>query len=414
MAVRRNLIVVIFAALLLLSGIIELCLFYLSHEQSEREMYVHSKVSHYISRPADACIYLVNDMRNVEWSDVPQLSDTLLPPTAVLNGRTPEFSKPLFVVRYSSTDVALWCAITADDVSAVVRDITSLLCDGYRPVEEELECGRMYHFATKDNRFLHLYTAPGVMGCSYCERLLLPHDVDTTLAVFIDDVQRLSHCGVVYYADGYHYNDIHLTENGCEMHWMKGDCIEGLGDAVILDTTLISRCAMMAVQLQLSHHDALSSVYTLAYMPSAVDSVMPDVVLSVPIVQPDVVSSQLLSVYTPNGYRADSVALRRWFVPELLTAERYWLVACDGVLFASPSHTAMWNYIADLRRGDYYPSGVGAMSAASLFVVGDSIDVSLLPVTLSTLMPPYVTPSACRYITATPGKRGYKYTLRMK
>ncbi|MBR6757495.1 MAG: hypothetical protein IKM35_03350 [Bacteroidaceae bacterium] len=411
MAVRRNLIVSVIAVLLLVCGIMGLCLFYLSNEQNEREMYLCCKVSHYISQPADACIYLVNDVKNVQWSDLPNLPDSLLPPPSVWGGRIVDVTRPLYIARYSSGDVVLWCAASQDDVCRVIDGITTLLCDGYAPVEEVLGQGRMYHFATRENSFLHLYAAPGIMGCSYRERLLVPHDVDTALASFIDEVQRLSHCGVVYYAGGYHYNDIHLAEDGCDMRWVQDDCIEGLGDAMMIDTTLISRRAMMAVQLQLSsHHQALSSVFTLAYMPSVADGAMPDVVLSVPIVQPDVLSLELLSVHTPYGYRADSVAMRRWFIPELITAEQYWLTARDGILFASPSPAAMWSYATDLHRGCHYRNGGGLMSTASLFVVGDSVDVDLLPLFIARELPPYV--SSASLIQVVPCNRGYRYRVR--
>ena len=412
MAIRRNIIVSVMAVLLLLGGITWGCLFYLSHEQDEREAYVSCHASHYISQSTRSTVYLVNDARDVSWGDLPQLSDALLPPLSIWHNRTVDAEKPLHIVRYSSTDVAVWCAVTSVDVTNVVRFIADSMCNGYEPVEEKMGEGKMLHFATGDNRFLHFYVAPGVMGCSYRERLLFPTDTDTTLSVVIDGLQRLSNCGVLYYADGYRYNDIYKDGELIEVRLVTDVAIEGVGEAIDLDTTLISRRAVMAMQLHKPYHAALSSEAFMAYVPSLSDTTMLDCVVAIPIVQPAVLSQELLRVYTPYGYRTDSVMVKRWLAPELVTAEYYWLTARDGILYASPSHVAMWAYATDLRKGDCMriPS---QLSSASLTVVGDSIDTSLLPASVVGQLPLYLADTDMQSLQISPSGKGWKYSVRV-
>lgn len=412
MAIRRNIIVSVVTVLLLLGGITWGCLFYLSHEQDEREAYVGCHASHYISHPTRASVYLVNDACEISWGDLPQLSDALLPPLSIWHNRTADAEKPLHIVRYSSIDVAVWCAVTSADVTNVVRFIADSMCGGYEPVEEKMGGGKMLHFATNDNRFLHLYVAPGVVGCSYRERLLLPTDADTTLSVVIDELQRLSNCGVLYYADGYRYNDIYKDGELSELRFVTDVAIEGLGEAMVLDTTMISRRAVMAMQLHKPYHEALSPVATLAYLPSPTDSAMLDCVVAIPIVQPAALSQELLWAYTPYGYRADSVMVKRWLAPELVTAEYYWLTAREGVLYASPSHDAMWAYAADMRKGDCM-CNPSQLSSASLTVVGDSIDVSLLPLSVVWQLPVYLTDTDLQSVQIAPNSKGWKYSVRV-
>lgn len=412
MAFRRKIIILVSIVLLLLCGITWGCLSYLLSEQDKQEFYDSCCAAYYISQPSRASIFLVNDVRGVEWGALPLLSVSYIPPSDIWNSRTPDVVKPLHVAYYSQNDVAVWCAVTVNDANRIVRFITDSLCGGYAPVEEKMEWGRMLHFATSDNRFLHLFLAPGVMGCSYRERLLKPHGVDSALAGAIEGVQRMSNCGVVYHADSYHYNDIYVDDYGCEVRWIAEECIEGVSDEVLLDTALVSSRAVMTMQLNKPHHQALSSVSVLAYIPSSTDSTNLDCVVAIPIMQPAMLSQELLSVYTPYGYRADSVKIKQWLAPELVNADRYWLAVRDSILYASPSHDAMWSYIGDLHRVDCVDNDVHR-SAAAVTVVGDSIKWDLLPGYISEQIPAYVKAVSSQSLRISPCNKGFRYSVRV-
>lgn len=412
MVFRRNIIVLVWVVLLLLGGITCGCLFYLSHEQDERDSYATCRAMCYIPQPTQAYIFLINDVSGVAWSDIPYLSDALLPTISMWQHRTADSDKPMHVAYYPSGDAAVWCAITSSDVERVMQYVTDSVCNGYRPVAEDVERGKMFHFATRDNRFLHLYVAPGIMGCSYRERLLLPDSEVTKMAVDVDSLQRLSNCGVLYYTDDFHYNDIFLDEGICEIRWIVDDSLNGLGEIVALDTALISHKASMVLQTNKSHHSALASTAVLAYVPSHADSMVWDCVVAVSVKQPDVLFAELLSVYTSYGYRADSVAVKQWIDPQLVTSKYCWMTVRDGILYASPSHGAMWSYVADLRRGDY-KDDVYELLSASTIVAGDSIEWELLPTSIYEYVPSYVKDIPVRSLQITPCSRGCRYSVRL-
>lgn len=411
MLIKRTIIYSITISIVLLAGITAGCLYYISQQQKANEAYCSCRPHQCIATPRDAHIYIIRDNRKASWRHLPIHNATTLPHEKIWQCRQHDSNQPIYIAHYPDNEAAIWCAIKPDDQERICQFISDTLCNGYSPIEEKTPAGTVLHFSTRDNRFLHLFLGNCIMGYSYdMEKLTPPTTADNELNNYIESLKKRNAYTLIYYAGAYNRYDVEATKSGCNLLFSTSQCPVALdmGNAPI-DTTLLSAHAKAFIQINTNTNRNLSPTAILAYIPSPenVDSLT--TIYSTHITNPRMLHRELLGIYTPYGYQADSAQVTRWMPQALVTEQKYWITTHDSTLYAAHSYKEMERYIDDIKS--HRRLAHSDPSTAALFIKSDSITLHLLPRDIASILPPIAQGAKSIVIEKTDKKYNWKIEL---
>lgn len=168
---KRNIIQSIIVAAVGLLIIVAVCLRHVSQQRKANETYADSTPYAYISSPREASIYIVDDINSFSLHLLPQIDATHLPDPRIW--RTALGDAKQYIALYPDGEIVFWCAIHPDRHKSLLKFVADSLCDGYMPIKERVADATLYHFSTRDGRFLHIFIDGGVIGCSHSEPRLV-------------------------------------------------------------------------------------------------------------------------------------------------------------------------------------------------------------------------------------------------
>ena len=162
---------------LLSLGIAASCIMHLSNVGKENKAYSTATPLLYIAAPHNASIITTaNTIRPLINTHI--CKEPLLNALTATQHRT---ARDYCVASYHNKTWASWCAIHPKEESAIIKRFIEIYSNGHTPVTEQLSTGKILHIATEENRFLHIFTQPGIIGCSTEISLLTQHANDSTL-----------------------------------------------------------------------------------------------------------------------------------------------------------------------------------------------------------------------------------------
>ena len=391
MLYRKGIYGIVVTAILLI-GIAGYAVWHLAWLRNDSELYDNSNPAMYISQ-GDAVVYVTNEPCDAETA-----LRYLLPETDVLQaiisveGGIYE-KKPTYVVCYPDGAKAVWQSVRPSAVEKITAYITDSLSDGYRPVAEILPQGSLLHYAMSDGGFLHVAILPGVIGYSYDLQRLIIGKYDKTLATTVDSTERRLPAGMYYCRNGkYEYADLYRTGNRRGWKQTMRDFPQWLSlESKEVDTTLIAADVPAFVQASCHTDSSLASTITLAVVRKDTDNTDVQPVMAIAINDEKALRERLRPYFTPDGYRMSQTELSALLPLTWLTEDRYWLAIRHNTLFASPSHTVLWQYIHRLQWGDR-ATGMGN-EAAMLHCRLPMTNVAMLhyiPSDITVLLPPLI------------------------
>lgn len=384
------------------------CILYLSDRQEISQTYTHCSPLLHISQPGQAYIFSADNAYDIKQLKQCFFSTATLPPASIWNNRTPDTQQPIFIALYPNNNTAIWCAIKPEQEKEITAHITDSISNGFEPIIEEYADGKLLHFSTKDNKFLHLYLGNCIAGCSYNESLLKHPDNDSTLNTIYHSAQHNSSSGLIFYDNEYRYADIHITQQDYEVRY-TGHCDLPLDTTVTtIDTALITTNIGTLIQFSSTHNPSLSPLITLVYPTLSVDSTTHPIWI-IPIINRNELRKQLRACYTPNGFIADSTTLSQWIPQEFIDHDSYSLATRQGILYISTSQQALRTYIKEIGNKNSYSRPLP--SPASFTLITDSLNTTLLPKNITTLLPERII-SKAKIIQITHTPKGHKFSIR--
>lgn len=412
MLVKRSIIYSITIVIALLAAITGGSLYHISQQKKSSEAYNTCKPYQYITTPHEAHLIIVQDNRKLSWKNLPLRNASALPNEKIWRNRTRDNNQPLYIAHYTDNQTVIWCAIQPGDRERVCRFITDSLCNGYRPIEEEGVNGTLLHFSTHDNRFLHLFFGNSVMGCSYdLEKLTQAPDANSDLGSYIESLGKTSGNTLIYFNSSYERYNIEPTKSGCNLTFTSSQCpIDLEPESATIDTTLLSAAVKTFIQINTHTNPNLSPTATLAYIPSQENPEELTSIYATHITDPRKLHRELLAIYTPYGYHADSAKVAQWMPQAFITEKDYWITTNDSTLYAAHSYKELEQYIDDIKS--HRRMSHASESSASLFIVSDSIVPTQLPHSIATQLPPIA--QGASSICIEKASEGYKWKIKFE
>lgn len=182
----------IIAILLLIGCITSICLFYLARLQTNNKYYHSTSPALYISDPRTAHIWEITDTSQLPFDSLLAISDIPLLPLHRGHKHQDNTGKYLIAI-YPDSTWAVWQSLHPDKTQATINYFSKIISNNFTPIKEEKENCSIYHFATHNHHFFHLYTQPGIVGYSYNEHLLLTPANDHTLQQVIEERKTFTH-----------------------------------------------------------------------------------------------------------------------------------------------------------------------------------------------------------------------------
>ena len=180
---RHRIIYSIIAFLLLIAGITFACLHHLSQQKEELAAYHNATPAIHIAYPRKATVWSITDTYSFP-HNIPLIA---LLAESHTTTRFHSSSPSTLIAIYPDSTWAVWSAIHPGTIDNITTYFCDKISNGFTPVKEKKQKGHIYHFATQDNHFLHLYEQSGVIGYSYHEELLIHPGNDTTLHRAIEE-----------------------------------------------------------------------------------------------------------------------------------------------------------------------------------------------------------------------------------
>lgn len=370
------------------------------------ETYMNSTPSLYIAAPHQAIIYVVQDPHDLS-SKQPLWTDNDYPPMQIWQQRTIDPERPLFIARYPQGNTAVWCAVRPDEQEKTIKHVSKYLCNGFPPVTELLsKGGKLLHFSTQDNRFLHIFVENGTMGCSYNETLLTRPAADTSLKTIAENRQKLSKTGIIYYNDGYKYLAIEQTDSTVIFRRLLHTLPEFIdGKELTFQTSAITRSVQNILQASCRTNENLEDFLILA----STDSSPSGNILTVNIKNESALRQWLKGCFTSDGYKTSREKLSEWLPAEWLQSNIYWLAIRNNTLFISPSHKALWLYIHELQwNNSHLLSQEYEPAVLTLLTKGNAPASQWLPQAIADLLPPITYADKLILQIFITGKEGYR------
>ncbi len=388
---KRTIIYSITSTIALLAVIIAGCLHLLSQQRKTSAAYTNSRPYEYIVSPHEAYIYIMSDGIS-QWSNLPLLDTSALPSEKIWRHRNTNSKQSLYAAYYNDGQAVVWCAALRHERDKMLTFITDSLSDGYTPVEEQLTNGTLLHYATNDNRFLHIFYNDSIMGYSYNANKLSPTTSDCDLSNFIRnhllDTKHNTPNTLIHHDSTYISYNIATGKDGYELYRTHSGINlpeKPIQDCQPLDTTLISAQSTTFIQMHTPINEYLAPIATLAYIPSVEH---PDSLIDIYVAHISnykKLHRELQSIYTPYGYYADSTAVKQWMPQSLITHPDYWVTIDYNTIYITHHYRELKRYVEDIQLNNHISNPF--TTTASVFIYSDSIDTSSLPSAISSIVP---------------------------
>ena len=200
---HKNITVAIIAAAILIAAAVMVTGRFVKASNESRD-YDLASPALYVSRPEEGITGIIRDWRDTARLGPPFAQAVASLPDALVSACRPSESHPVLITYYRDGSLAFWAAARNSSIQRLVASLAHDLSDGYSPVEERRPDGtRLYHFATADNRFAHLYHNHSVVGYSYRRELLTSPAYDGVLARAIEENTVTTMPAIIYHDTAY-------------------------------------------------------------------------------------------------------------------------------------------------------------------------------------------------------------------
>lgn len=338
---------------------------------NESRAYDLARPALYVCQPEEAIIGIIED-----WRDTTRLGSAFattwnILPDAFAKVCRPSTKHPVLAVCHRDGEVAFWAATRSDMVQPLVDLLTHELSDGYNAVEEELSDGsRLYHFATADNRFAHLYYNASVIGFSYDRKLLTSPAYDGVLARAIEENTVTTMPAIIYHDTAYRTFNVkqsatHITYR-CALQALPG-YLTGKTDSLQTDAIPASACEIM--QALCITAPFIGEVVTRVVL---ADDTAAAAVIAAPITDPRTLGKTLRPYMTPYGYRIPADSLAHILPASWLGNADYWIEVYGATLLASSQAQTLRQYVQALRRPQRFSPTTPPAPALGTYISTDS------------------------------------------
>ena len=325
----------------------------------------------YVSRPEEGITGIIRDWRDTARLGPPFAQAVASLPDALVSVCRPSESHPVLITYYRDGSLAFWAAARNSSIQRLVASLAHDLSDGYSPVEERRPDGtRLYHFATANNRFAHLYHNHSVVGYSYRRELLTSPAYDGVLARAIEENTVTTMPAIIYHDTAYRtfyvkQSATHITYR-CALQALPG-YLTGKNDSLQTDAIPASACEIM--QASCITAPFIGEVVTRVVL---ADDTAAAAVIAAPITDPRTLGKTLRPYMTPYGYRIPADSLAHILPASWLGNADYWIEVHSTTLLASTEAQTLRRYVQALRQPQRFSPTTPPAPALVTYISTDS------------------------------------------
>ena len=338
---------------------------------NESRAYDLARPALYVCQPEEAIIGIIED-----WRDTTRLGSAFatawnILPDAFAKVCRPSTKHPVLAVCHRDDKVAFWAATRSDMVQQLVDLLAHELSDGYNAVEEELSDGsRLYHFATAENRFAHLYYNASVIGFSYDRKLLTSPARDSNLAQAIDEGAASAMPAVVYGDTAYRIFNVKQSATNityrCALQTLP-DYLTGKTDSLQTDAIPASACEI--TQAACVTAPFIGQVVTRVVL---ADNTSATPVIAVSVTDRLALIRALHPYLTSYGYYMTADSLAHIVPAAWIENGEYWIEVYGATLLASSQAQTLRQYVQALRRPQRFSPTTPLAPALFTYISTDS------------------------------------------
>lgn len=337
---------------------------------NESRAYDLARPALYVCQPEEAIIGIIEDWRDTTRLGCAFATAWNILPDAFAKVCRPSTKHPVLAVCHRDGEVAFWAATRSDMVQQLVDLLAHELSDGYNAVEEELSDGsRLYHFATAENRFAHLYYNASVIGFSYDRKLLTSPARDSNLAQAIDEGAASAMPTVVYGDTAYCIFNVKQSATNityrCALQSLP-DYLTGKTDSLQTDAIPASACEI--TQAACVTAPFIGQVVTRVVLADDTAAA----VIAAPITDPRTLAKTLRPYMTSYGYYIPTDSLAHILPASWLGNADYWIEVYGATLIASSQAQTLRQYVQSLRRSQRFSPTTPLAPALFTYISTDS------------------------------------------
>ena len=367
---HKNITVAIIAAAILIAAAVMMTGRFVKASNESRD-YDLASPALYVSRPEEGITGIIRDWRDTARLGPPFEQAVASLPDALVSACRPSESHPVLITYYRDGSLAFWAAARNSSIQRLVASLAHDLSDGYSPVEERRPDGtRLYHFATADNRFAHLYHNHSVVGYSYRRELLTSPAYDGVLARAIEENTVTTMPAIIYHDTAYRtfyvkQSTTHITYR-CALQALPG-YLTGKTDSLQTDAIPASACEIM--QASCITAPFIGEVVTRVVL---ADDTAAAAVIAAPITDPRTLGKTLRPYMTPYGYRIPADSLAHILPASWLGNADYWIEVHGTTLLASTEAQTLRRYVQALRQPQRFSPTTPPAPALVTYISTDS------------------------------------------
>lgn len=367
---HKNITVAIIAAAILIAAAAMVTGRFVKASNESRD-YDLASPALYVSRPEEGITGIIRDWRDTARLGPPFAQAVASLPDALVSVCRPSESHPVLITYYRDGSLAFWAAARNSSIQRLVASLAHDLSDGYSPVEERRPDGtHLYHFATADNRFAHLYHNHSVVGYSYRRELLTSPAYDGVLARAIEENSVTTMPAIIYHDTAYRTFNVkqsatHITYR-CALQALPG-YLTGKTDSLQTDAIPASACEIM--QALCITAPFIGEVVTRVVL---ADDTAAAAVIAAPITDPRTLAKTLRPYMTPYGYRIPADSLAHILPASWLGNTDYWIEVHGTTLLASTEAQTLRRYVQALRQPQRFSPTTPPAPALVTYISTDS------------------------------------------
>lgn len=367
---HKNITVAIIAAAILIAAAVMVTGRFVKASNESRD-YDLASPALYVSRPEEGITGIIRDWRDTARLGPPFAQAVASLPDALVSACRPSESHPVLITYYRDGSLAFWAAARNSSIQRLVASLAHDLSDGYSPVEERRPDGtHLYHFATADNRFAHLYHNHSVVGYSYRRELLTSPAYDGVLARAIEENTVTTMPAIIYHDTAYRtfyvkQSATHITYR-CALQALPG-YLTGKTDSLQTDAIPASACEIM--QALCITAPFIREVVTRVVL---ADDTAAAAVIAAPITDPRTLGKTLRPYMTPYGYRIPADSLAHILPASWLGNADYWIEVHGTTLLASTEAQTLRRYVQALRQPQRFSPTTPPAPALVTYISTDS------------------------------------------
>ena len=195
---KRHTAYYIAAILILVGCITTACMHHLLQLREANRAYHNASPALCVAQPRIATIISGTQIPQSLLDSIPTLDNIPLLAQALKRKEHIDTPRHLIII-YPDTSWAIWLATHPKETNKITEYFGTEISNGYAPIEENKANGRILHFTTKENNFIHIYLEPGIIGYSPSEKLLTHPAHDKTLQWSIEEIQPSMHTTMLHH-----------------------------------------------------------------------------------------------------------------------------------------------------------------------------------------------------------------------